>query len=459
MIEKLINPVCNRSPLLIYKFRSLERLLDDGELDKGYIHLSSLWKLNDPLDGYIDFEFDGEKNEWRGFFKFYIYSYFTIRFYSDKNSGPNKKMSIDDLNSMLCDQNFVYSYIERDTDLKDVCNKILDSQFVKGMITQITKSVRDAPSLVTLYKKQPLSSDNLLEYLEELREYIVPIAKTDFPSFKETFKNKGEQIPNSDVLELYNQILLRRHKDCSFFVFMNNYSKYFLKNLYKLIFRTSYIASFSNNLSNIAMWGYYANESKGACLIFKTSKHKGKHALYLSNAPNEEYTPRILHKVIYKKILHKAPFFKLLGNNMYDIINKYWSSNNSKLLLSKKNYSDDYTRETQQKVLKTKLQYWKHEEELRIFEFIHIDEPDNISHDGLDLYYKIESLQGIVFGCNADVVDIFLSIERIKERVKKSKTSKDIKIYFYKAKYIASKNEIVPVLLGKIKEGEFTYEP
>ena len=75
---------------LFYKYRSMNALLDGfKELEDEYLYFSPTKDLNDPLEGYMDIDFKGDKIIWTNFFKNYIFSLFLFRnnVYSIENSS------------------------------------------------------------------------------------------------------------------------------------------------------------------------------------------------------------------------------------------------------------------------------------------------------------------------------------------------------------------------------------
>ena len=66
---------------LFYRMRSLDRLLGDkwqendgkdGELEKQEIYFASPSELNDPMEGFSNIVFKGDKIVWHNFFKHYV---------------------------------------------------------------------------------------------------------------------------------------------------------------------------------------------------------------------------------------------------------------------------------------------------------------------------------------------------------------------------------------------------
>ena len=55
-----------------YRFRSLKSLFEFKELENQEIYFASPEELNDPMEGFRDLVFKGDKIVWRNFFKHYL---------------------------------------------------------------------------------------------------------------------------------------------------------------------------------------------------------------------------------------------------------------------------------------------------------------------------------------------------------------------------------------------------
>ena len=62
----------------LYRFRSCDKLLGDDfkELEEQYFYFAPLEDQNDPLEGYIDFFWQGDNIAWEGIFRNYIWQMF-----------------------------------------------------------------------------------------------------------------------------------------------------------------------------------------------------------------------------------------------------------------------------------------------------------------------------------------------------------------------------------------------
>ena len=62
--------IASPSLIKVYRFRSIDRLLgEDQELEKETIYFASADQLNDPMEGFRDIVWSGDKIVWTNFFQ------------------------------------------------------------------------------------------------------------------------------------------------------------------------------------------------------------------------------------------------------------------------------------------------------------------------------------------------------------------------------------------------------
>ena len=81
----------------VYRFRSMEHLLGKfQELEQQTVYFASPEQLNDPMEGFRDIVWRGDKIVWTNLFKNYI-SYLLELFYKFRRKGDSKKLNVDDI--------------------------------------------------------------------------------------------------------------------------------------------------------------------------------------------------------------------------------------------------------------------------------------------------------------------------------------------------------------------------
>ena len=86
-----------------------------------------------------------------------------------------------------------------------------------------------------------------------------------------------------------------------------------------------YIACFSEECSNVALWGYYANNHTGVCLKFKDFiKDNGKLYFKLKNSIDNRFNDYKLDKVIYKPNDREVNFFTNISVLSIGVLTNNW---------------------------------------------------------------------------------------------------------------------------------------
>lgn len=419
------------SNTLIFRYRTMESLFkskDRQELMNSYIYLSRFDDLNDPLDGYIDLEFEGDKNLWKNLFEHFIYSYFSVVNVGLHSISIKKKIEIEKLLGLLFDSYLLHDVTDEKINSKNLCNDILNCKLVDRLINK--------------YSERKVSLDELYEGLLVLHDHMLKSEAEKEGStvitILDLYNNviKDNKKVSFKLIEMYGFFLHEKYQSQDFSkishisTFFPSYYKKFLKKL--MVYNHPRVACFSNNPLSLPMWGYYAGSSTGACLIFKLEHKNGKDFLPLSvkSNPNEDsFDAYEIYDIDYKKYFKKISFFKSLGASLPpNDLKNYWYKNAEK----SKYISFDLDLEEKcfeevEKILSTKKSDWKHEEERRLFDwygntFLH---PENIER----LYYSIESLYGVIFGINSSFSDIQEIISILEKKAKGLKKGSQINLY------------------------------
>ena len=83
--------------MYVYRFRSIEALLDKyHELENQTIYFASPDELNDPMEGFRDIVWRGDKIVWENFFKHYVFC-LNEGFLRLRVLGNYKELSVDDI--------------------------------------------------------------------------------------------------------------------------------------------------------------------------------------------------------------------------------------------------------------------------------------------------------------------------------------------------------------------------
>lgn len=423
----------------MYRLRNLNNILGDHkELEKQTIFLADTDSLNDPLESYIKYYWQGDKIIWDNFFRHYIICLdTTIALYQlapDKMEDTKNDIPV---HLMFSEQTDVYKEIIQRIFL-NFKNDVLMQNLINHLLDNYTKKI---------YK------DNLYDILNLIEPYIQwYIIKERNNNIKEeilyNIKNKLDKNlqnilkENCSLEPTLKCTTVLRQTSMYFNEFnLNDFNLKYIQALRKLTSWNIYIACFSEECSNVALWGYYANNHTGVCLKFKDFiKNNGKLYFKLKNSIDNRFNDYKLDKVIYKPNDREVNFFTnisvlsigVLTNNWYcdenNNISKYFyqmKGDKGDLDEWRKKYWDNIDN-----CICHKLSDWKNEREYRISLVDSFHEFKDKNSRAFN--YDFNDLEAIIFGMRTPIKE---RIEIINIIRKKCKENNRESFDFYEMKY------------------------
>lgn len=347
---------------MLYRFRSVESILEFDELGNQEIYFSTLETLNDPTEGLHEIFWKGAEIVWINLFK-----YFALHFIEETQNH----LSVTDRENII--DNFLGS-IETISVIKKLRNIIIKKHHLELILSTVSFVLEEHINNIAHH----LSTSNLrngriiidafVKHINTngLYKYIVNYDTEQIYSDSATFPPRSKRHPVETFIE--NLIF--------------KYSKQF------------YVACFSKNFSNLSMWGNYADNHKGICLIFQNSKIPfAKRTLYYN-------------KINYSNKVNRYNFFKLIVMQSYRTF-KTWTTfkgKNSKYHISQYNeFKKRHSLLRQELIasLLTKEADWQFEKEYRLYIDNYGNKIGNTKYDkGIALKYDFKSLRGIIWGIN-----------------------------------------------------------
>ena len=324
----------------VYRFRSMKYLLEDEyqELKKREIYFPRLEQLNDPMEGFRDIFWRGDKIVWENFFKHYVFCLYTTHFRFliadhsiqlnannipilgrwDKQSSPAQRMFNEAWQRVL-DLPKIPEFIEvlantnrkiRDRELglylefihSALCYEIAEVCFANELMPQ--SAIRRPPEGLLPVGERLVSALEAMTQLEEDEEKANALLQS-FESVKYGMKIE---------LQLANEILtgiLGRNSLLVHFDFPGVY----LKEIEKLLYFNWRTACFTDNYHNFSMWDSYGDNHKGACLIFESAQIAGSRQYRGVSG---------LYKVVYGAKLNEVDFFRSIGAATVGQLKELW---------------------------------------------------------------------------------------------------------------------------------------
>ena len=449
----------------VYRFRIMKYLLEDEyqELKKREIYFPRLEQLNDPMEGFRDIFWRGDKIVWENFFKHYVFCLYTTHLHFliaghsiqlnannipilvrwDKLPFPAQRM-FNEVWQRFLDLPKIPEFIEA---LENTNRKIRYRE-LRGYLGSIHSAL--------FYEIAEVFFANGLMPRSAIRcpsEGLPPVGKRLVSTLKAmTQLEEDEETTNAllqvDEAEHYklriefqlNNVILTGISERNFLLVHFDFPSVYLKEIEKLLYSNWRTACFTDNYHNFSMWDSYGDNHKGACLIFESAQIAGSRQYRGVSG---------LYKVVYGAKLNEVDFFRSIGAATVGQLKELWYTDaegnfsecgdhiprdgerdNDDTVLWRKNYWDNFYRN-----ITSKTKYWEHEREWRlVLEDRWLDEAEDPK-----LIYDFNSLKGIIFGIRSSDEEILKAIKIIQKKCEKHERT-DFK--FYKAEYSQKTGEI-----------------
>ena len=409
-----------------YRIRTLESIFERGELENQEIFFQEPEKLNDPMEGFIDFVYKGDEVVWKNFFKYYI-TYALAVFFT-----PRKNISFREIEVIL-----------EEHDKDKVIQKYLTEEIIEYFKEFITKLSN---------KNTPIKKEELEYYLYLLYDdfrivfqkvlFTIKKINKEYATLKESHLNNAIKLidsnDNNEHLKLFFENSYNVNQNIAEVDFLYHLPPVFLNIIKELTFPKTYIASFLEEPSNSSVWGNYGKNHTGVCLIFESNNNSL--TLSITNE-NMEYP---FEKINYNSDFNEINFFESLGLiNGFEFDSWYVYDGNKSILFDKINkdwdkWRDEHWDRYMHNVL-IKTKDWKYEKEYRIL--VKSILSYEIPLCKLKLKYNFNNLKGIIFGIRTPIESQNKIVHIIKSKCEKNNI--DFKNFeFYRAYYCQKSKNI-----------------
>ena len=419
----------------LYRYRNVKSAL--RELKDRTFYFATRDELNDPIEGYVIVYWQGDKPAWEGLFRNYICSlFYTIHIYLIKTSTMKIDKSAYDILEEIKDEIILLDIHQFDNSplgniFQEIGDKFLNETLVRQFIEFYgndnckcyTKKL--AMSLRALHKVASHICKKAYERFNNIKNTSDDLKiKEEIPFPVEVFKkqNESKSLQSSCKIEnlFFDSLELRQMEQIKNdilnildLILRMSFPVMYVEQLKTIMYDAGYIVCFSERGNNSAMWGKYANDHKGVCLIYETQNIDKKEFISINDQDFE------IHKVTYSNKTIKRNFFKSLSR-LTDDNRTSWltGENNIKSIYLKnpsyyknvkfqKEYYFDF-----KKIFCTKMNDWKNEEEQRV---ILRSNDKNLPPEKRTFKYNIQSLKGIIFGIRTPLPDKFKIIQQVQE--------------------------------------------
>jgi len=467
----------------MYRFRPVDRLLGEnyveGELQEQYIFFASPEQLNDPLEGYKDIYFHGDRIVWKNLIKHYLRCLIesSIDFTCAKAGElPVKKAGVFASAVYATEaMNNLNTYI-----FSKLSNEPIINEFISAI--SLDRKVRRWELIIYVQTLHFYFLDIIFESFYEKGILTEPLKyfPTDRASTLNNIKTSASIISSKaqltaeqelDFLKSYQannerMLLTKLRKDGRgreyWFFLLFEYPETFCRDIEKLMYPDWYTACFMSSCSDSSIWGSYGGNHKDVCLKFRTQTNSNGTYIELT-APNGQDRNGItkgqvgfkFYEVSYEKDFVNIDFFQSLGHLPMPVLTETWFAGENKQLSPCGNEmlseSDNWRKNYWQNfyhAATVKLRAWNREKESRLILTSSINNLGNANDR--KLRYNFESLEGIIFGINTTTENKLKIIKCIEQQCKALQRTN---FSFYQARYDEQSREINYYKLESIKVG------
>ncbi len=449
-----------------FRFRSTDALLGKyQELEKQTIYFASPEELNDPMEGFQNIVWDGDKIVWTNFFKHYVYclhlSYLQLRVVGDSRilsvdnipilgrwdqlPTPQGQNLFDEICHNLLNVPNIQEVIEALANTRHkiryreigyylriihpvILKEIVKSYIAHGLLPESAMPELPEELPVSAFLASILSTLKLATEAKTEKELDNEFLSSEIMDTNERYKQQyNNRTISTGILGKNNQLVIF------------DFPKVYVEQLERLLWPKWYTACFMKSYHNSSVWGHYGDKHTGICLIFDAIKTDNSHSLELNRKTGSGSRKMPFYEVHYAHKPNEIDFFRSIGSLSESVLMKLWytDQNNKKSKCADhietvgeedtwlENYWDNFFR-----TITTKTKDWKYEQEYRLIlghGLIEFNEKDDRI-----LTYNFNSLKGIIFGIKTSNENKRRIIEIIEQKCDKYNRA-DFK--FFQARY------------------------
>lgn len=462
----------------LYHYRSINSALI--EIENGTFHFSSREELNDPLEGYLRVYWQGDKAAWEGLFRNYIQSLFLSVF--------RYRLGVE---GFLHDDKVVLTDTERFDDmpirklLDEVGNTFLETKHVKDLVRFygetsqkcfsselgfvfylihqsafrlclkiciandfFTKEECKAlDSLFTNEKRNDFSKYDFYSILSQMAQKMDEKYIEMIKVFAYTYKDLAEAwimnlskevetvLFGQDYKKDNEEITEKGKRRREWLELVIDFPEIYIDQLKALLYPQGYFVCFSEKGNISPMWGNYADNHKGVCLVYETGE---KQALNI-NVNGKGFQQLSVKKVLYDGAVIERNFFETLGRMPFPQIVRWLTGKQGisrcyEAFRDENEWRNKYWEAFEIKNYR-KFPSWSYENEFRIqiTDFFY-----NLSDTTKrNFQYAPELLKGVVFGIRTSEFDKKRIFDALYKRSGQFK-----EFTFYQAEYDEEKQNI-----------------
>ncbi|WP_143085799.1 hypothetical protein [Halogranum rubrum] len=429
----------------VYRFRPMENLLNRyHELENQELVLSSPRDFNDPIEGYQDVFWEGDEVLWENLLRHYLLNLL---------SAANTCLIFDDDGF---DDYAIQPELTRDSlptdEYRELFDSVCQSFFHERGFARVPSSLASLPEPLRRKSLQLVLSalhfPALASVLDILRDSnIIPETLFEVPNSADPdtvleildslsavmddedetqwLESMASHVGSHKSHAFLQQALqtgadeLELHMKKKILLFASFPGRYVREVCDSLIHPNWHTLCFARECTNPSMWATYADEHRGAALMFRTDSQSdgawselnvNGRTGWQGSEPIFDQIQASLYAVDYESPPPQVNFFKFLGNLPRPTLESAWHSTADgetspivdEILEDEESWRDDLW-DHFRSMTTTKLEQWEHEQEIRMVL------PDLLDSEGprRKVTFDLSQLAGVVFGLRTCLEDRF----------------------------------------------------
>jgi hypothetical protein len=459
----------------LYRFRPIERLLRENELQNQEVFFAKPENLIDPMEGFRDVFWKGDEIVWRNLLRLYLLCVeraFTLLVvcHEDRPFGWDEILVVNRGDTSVSPQHrarqeeIIKAYFSEDgvkSLIPALAARLLPirrnelAAHLRGLHLFALSVIRhcyekenpeqherlDPAVFIKLKDQLPLITKSVKALAQMEKDQ--PINEFQIDAFYASHQQRV------DLINLYNEALDPRMSNRNF-VFLTFCGEY-VRRLEALVYPNWYAACFMRECRDSSVWGTYGRNHTAVCLKFKVTDTSGKPSIRLKRQYGfagdkilQGFMEHTFQEIVYESNHLPVDFFRSLGRLPIPILRQYWYTDcdgnrspcGDDIFKAEQAWRDRYWAAFDHGITR-KLKDWSKEQEYRL---ILRDEVLDYSPDeARKTTYDFNDLEAIIFGIRTELKDK-LAICKIVEQKCRESGRPDFK--FYQAFYSPSKGEI-----------------
>ncbi|AKV00091.1 hypothetical protein AKJ09_06754 [Labilithrix luteola] len=462
---------------VIYRFRPVENLLGKfKELERRQIYMAPTHEQNDPMDGYKNVTFRGDEVLWENLLRHYVLALVWVMtniLLQDDFEEPNIPATLteddlptDELRRLYREASDAFLKEPGPASLLTIVVRLQEPLRREGvrMILTLLSPAAFAAVTASFHKRgllpaQPIEmpkTPSLHTILEAFTHGTTEIPEAPLESLAFVLNSVSAEQALRMLFKLEHDKVGGRSRHMHYLLW-GFPARYIDELIDQLVHPPWGAACFSATCTNAAVWATYGAGHCGVALVYRPVTEEGRSFIPLIGVtgsstvlgkPSNLIKGTIkgqLRPITYTRELPKIEFFQSLGTIPRGKLERAWLSlGNGKrstvvdgILKEDAEWRQSYW-DSFDRIVTTKLEDWKHEEEYRIV----LPDMLGLRQDDPYVEYEFSSLVGIVFGMKTNESD---KLAIMKEIWRQCQAINRDDFSFYRMAFHAEKGQLVRI--------------